>query len=99
MDIEYKINLMTDVWDKHYRMVNALIDFLNKKDYPTIDKNDCFTIKKQIHTDGNGEHHFTFTHKGYSYHAYTDQAIAVINGKPMETRLRIKRITRLEIFY
>jgi len=99
MENEYKINLMTTVYDKNFRMVNCLIDFLNKKNYPIFDKSDFFTIKKHIHTDGNGEHHFTFTHKGYSYHAYTEQSITIINGVPVETRLKIKRITRLEIFY
>jgi len=100
MEIEYKINLLTGVYDKNYRMINSLIDFLNKKDYKAIfDYNDVFTIKKQIHIDGNLEFHFTFSHKGHSYHAYTEQSITIINGTPMETRLKIKRITRLEILY
>ena len=90
---------MTGVYDKNYRMINSLVDFLNKKDYTVFDKNDIFTIKKQIHIDGNLEFHFTFTHRGRSYHAYTDQVITVINGTPMETKLRIKRITALDIIY
>ena len=100
MEIEYKISIMSGVYDTGYRMVNSLIDFLNNKDYTGIfDKTDFFTIKKPPHSDGNGHIHFTFSHRGRSYHAYIDQVVTVINGVPMATKFRIKRVTALEIIY
>ena len=96
MEIEYKINVMSTVMDKGNFMINALLDMLYVKTYDWIDRNELFTIKKGIHIDGAGNYHFTFSHKGHSYHAYTTQIITHINGRPFVTRLRIKHITRLE---
>lgn len=98
METEYKINTMTNVIDRGNYIINSLLDMLYTKSYEWIDRTDIFTIKKGIHPDGSGNYHFTFSHKGYSYHAYTTQVVTHVNGRPYVTRLRITHITRLEIW-
>ena len=95
---KYKINIMTGIYDAHFTMVNALVDFLNNNNFDWVDKNELFTIKKGIHMDGNIEHFFTFIHKGYSYHAYVEKIYVLFNGRPQEVRIKIYRITSLNVF-
>ena len=97
--MEYKIDIMTGVYDNGFRMVNSLTDFLNKKDFTGVfDKTDYFVIKKGLHTDNFGVF-FTFSNKGRAYHAYIDEITTKINSRPIATKFKIKHITALDIIY
>jgi hypothetical protein len=95
--IEYKINIMSGIYDKHYTMTNALYQFLVT--HPDFDKEETYTIKKTIHEDANGEKHFNFAYKGRSYHAYVRDVCILINGRPFVLRQHIYRLSVLEIIY
>jgi hypothetical protein len=94
----YKIDIATGIYDKGFHMVNALQDFLDRNNFDWLKKDEPFLIKKPIHLDGNIEFHFTFLHRGISYHAYVRKVITIVNGTPMELKVKIYRITALNIW-
>lgn len=98
MDTGIQIDLLTGIYDAHFSMTNALYDFIINNDFDWIDKTQPFLIKKGIHLDGNIEYFFTFSHKGVSYHAYTTKVFIKTNGRIQEIRLKIYRITSLNIY-
>lgn len=95
--LDYKINIITGVYDNHFCMINALVDFLNNNTFTWIDTKELFTIKKGLHEDTFGLH-FTFVHRGFSYHAYVKKVYILFNGRHQETRLKIVSITALTIY-
>ena len=92
--MEYNIDIMSGIYDNGFRMVNSLTDFLNKTNHDVFDKSLPFVIKLGPHTDRDGRGiHFTFIHKGISYHAYFDEIITRINSVPIASKFRITNIS------
>ena len=92
-----------DVIDYGNKMCSSLLDWCMS--HPEMFENkilcreENFVIKKGIHIDGTGQHHFTFSNNGRCFHAYTHKFLIVVNGKACFNKYKIIRVTGLEIFY